>query len=84
MWAVYGKEARKLARNPDYPISDAHKHVNAKFEDADVGMMCCKFLNVKNKNVLASRILMNDAVLNAYAKGPKAHSNKQTEHTQTM
>ena len=84
MWAFYGKEARKLKRKPDYKMDDAYKHVNGKFGDVDVGMMCEKFLNVKNKIVLASRNKMNDAVLDAYAKGPKAHSKKQTEHTQTM
>jgi hypothetical protein len=84
MWAFYGKEARKIARNPDYVIDQAHALVNGKFVDADVSMMCQKFLYVKNKNVLASRNKMNDAVLNAYAKGPKPHSNMQTEHTQTM
>jgi hypothetical protein len=81
MWAFYGKEARKIARNPDYLIDEAHKHVNGKFGDADVSMMCQKFLNVKKQDILASRHKMNDVVLDAYAKGPKAHSNKQTEHT---
>ena len=84
MWTVYGKEARMLKRNPDYNIDQVHKHVNGKFGEADVGMMCEKFLNVKSKIVLASRNNMNEAILDAYAKGPKADSNKQTEHTQTM
>ena len=81
MWAFYGKEARKLERNHEYNIQDFYKLVNDKFKEADVGMMCEKFLN---KKALASRDKMNDAILNAYAKGPQAHSKKQTEHTQTM
>ncbi len=86
MWAFYGKEARKLQRNKFTNMSrfDVYMHVNDKFAVADVRMMCENFLNVRNKNVLSSRNLMNDAILEAYAKGRKAHSNKQTEHTQTM
>jgi hypothetical protein len=76
MWAFYGREARKLKRRKDDNPEEVANQVNSNFSDADVRMMCEKFLNVRKADVLASRPKMNDAILAAYAKGTKAHCDR--------